>query len=116
MKYNDFVQKALEFDNRNQFGKSSNVSNIPVDLREFYSQCNPVDVEVDYNGMPMQFVAKDDFESIQKGYNLPSNAYCFATINGDPIFLMDGKIYRSLADRFMPELIANNFDSFIESF
>lgn len=116
MKYNDFVQKALAFDSRNQFGKSYDVSNIPEDLREFYSQCNPVDVEVEYNDIPMQFVAKYDLESIQKDYKLPNNAYCFATINGDPIFLMDGKIYRSLADKFMPELLANNFDTFIESF
>ena len=116
MKYNNFVQKALEYDCRNQFGKSSDVSNIPKDLREFYTQCNPIDVEVDYDDMPMQFVAKDDLESIQRVYNLPNNAYCFASINGDPVFLMDGKIYCSIADRFRPELIANNFDSFIEAF
>lgn len=116
MKYNTFVKKAIAFDYRNEFSTSSDVSNLPLDLREFYSQNNPVDVEVPYHDMPMQFFAREDLDMIQNDYQLPPNAFCFASINGDPIFIMDGKIYRSLADKFSPELLSNNFDSFIDSF
>lgn len=115
MKYKRFVERAMDFDIRNRFGKSSDVSNLPEDLRVFYTQNNPIDVEVSYNGSPMQFVAKEELDEIQEVYKLPDNAYCFASINGDPIFIMDGKIYRSLPEKFMPELLSDNFDDFIES-
>lgn len=115
MKYKRFVERALDFDNRNQFGKSSDVANLPADLRVFYAQNNPIDVEVSYNDIPMQFVSIEELDAIQEVYRLPENAYCFASINGDPIFIMDGKIYRSLPEKFMPEFLSGSFDEFIES-
>lgn len=115
MDFNKFVEKAKEFDNRNSFGKVLNVSILPIELQDFYAHYNPVDVEVPYRGMPMQFVSMDDLSSVQSEYRLPNGAFIFATINGDPIFILDGKIFCSLAEKYQPEELAETFEAFINS-
>lgn len=116
MEYNNFIRKAMDYDSRNQFGQSIDVTDIPVELQEFYAHNNPIDVEIPYKGVPIVFTSKEDLDTIQKDYALPQNAFVFATMNGDPIFLLDGKIYCSLADKFNPELLSDSFNSFIKSF
>ncbi len=98
MDFNKFEEKAKKFDFRNSFGKAQNVSSLPIELQDFYAHHNPVDVEVPYKGMPMQFVSMGDFSSVQSEYNLPNGAFNFAAINGDPISNLDGNIFRSLTD------------------
>lgn len=115
MDFNNFVEKAKKFDNRNSFGKVQNVSYLPFELQDFYAHYNPVDVEVPYKGMPMQFISMDDLSSVQSDYSLPNGAFIFATINGDPIFILDGKIFRSLAEKYQPEKLADTFEAFIKS-
>lgn len=116
MIYENFVTKALEFDNRNKFGKGEiKYFNIPEDLKEFYNNYNPLDVEVLYKGMPLKFFPLNEIDSIKTEYNLPNDTFIFASINGDPVFLLDNKIYRSLADIYKPEFLSESFVQFIEN-
>lgn len=96
MTIKDFVNKAIEQDDRNVFEPCDTVDNLPKDIVEFYKNDNPVDVELNFEGIIVRFFPYDELEMVQKEYALPESAFVFATSNGDPIYLMEGEIYIGL--------------------
>lgn len=87
------------------------MSNIPNALRNFYKNYNPEDVEI---GM-IRFVPADELESITKDYEYIKPDCVFATENGDPIFLKNGKVYTIPHGVRNPklELKANSFNEYL---
>ena len=84
---------AITQDNRNKFGKSDKISKIvPKSLELFYREYNPIDVEVDIDGVAVRFYPVDELEQLQKNYTIPS-AFIFASCNSDPIFISKNKVY-----------------------
>lgn len=119
MTYKDFVSRAMQQDARNIFSVLKIVPDIvPQSLRTFYNECNPVDVEIDteiYGAV--RFYGADELERLREEYYFyPKDVFIFATCNGDPFFLgKDAKIYTSLASRYCPEKISDNFEDFLTS-
>lgn len=96
MTIKDFVIKAIAQDDRNVFEPCNIVDNLPKDIVEFYKKANPIDVELNFEGIIVRFFPYDELEMVQQEYSLPDSAFVFATSNGDPIYLMGGKIYIGL--------------------
>ena len=117
MNYYDFVEKSKMQDTRNIFSScDASFYHVPGQLKLFFLTSNPVDVEVkleDYS--QIKFYPISALEKLQDDYDLPANAFCFATNNSDPIFLKDGKIFTISHDGGgQYELIADNFEKYLD--
>ena len=119
MKYKDFVSRVVQQDARNIFSASKIASDIvPLSLRTFYRECNPVDVEIDTEKYgAIRFYGVDELERIREEYYFyPKDVFIFATCNGDPFFMgEDNQVYTSLENEYRPEKVADNFTAFLES-
>lgn len=90
MDFSEVVKKAILYDKRNVFSQyDGDLSGIPDELKTFYKDNNPTDVEV--NGV--RFFAAKDLSDLQTEYSYLSAQFVFATCNGDPIFLHNGHVY-----------------------
>lgn len=118
MIYNDFVRCAILEDKRNVFVKCGEVvSCLPEALRGFYCEFNPVDVEITLQSIgSVKLFPVSELSELQKDYELSPKCFVFATSDGDPIFLLEGKVYTSLPEVFNPELIADSFNKFLEMY
>lgn len=115
MKFTDFMLWAMAYDHRNVFAECDNVDVLPKYLQEFYKECNPIDVEVSLSGIgTVRFYSAEELDGLQKDYLLPADCFVFATCNSDPIFVRDGKVFSTVPERFVPELLAENFLQFLE--
>jgi len=117
MNYHNFVEKSKMQDTRNIFSSCDALSyHVPEQLKSFFIISNPVDVEVkleDYS--QIKFYPISALEKLQDDYDLPANAFCFATNNSDPIFLKDEKIFtisHDGSDQY--ELIADSFEKYLD--
>lgn len=116
MTIKDFVSKAIAQDDRNVFEPCATVDNLPTDIVELYKNANPIDVELNLDGIIVRFFPYDELEMVQQEYSLPKPAFIFATSNGDPIYLMEGKIYIGLhgsSDNF-GELFAESVEKLFD--
>ena len=117
MRYAEFKQKAMREDKRNVFGECDCPEIVPSELREFYSKCNPVDVEISFPRLgAVRLYPADELSQLQADYGLGDENFVFATTNGDAIFMNGGKVYCTLHGHYIPELLAETFDKFIELF
>lgn len=114
MDFSKFVEKAILYDKRNVFSQyDGDLSGIPDELKTFYKDNNPTDVEV--NGV--RFFAAKDISDLQTEYSYLSAQFVFATCNGDPIFLYGGHVYtcphgvRDVAWELLSDDMANYLDS-----
>jgi hypothetical protein len=118
MPYLDFVEKATKQDQRNQFCEYHGVSDfIPRSLKDFLLSYNPLDVEIRLNDYSqIKLYPATELEALQYDYTLPDGSFCFATNNGDPIFIMDDKIYTMAhGGGTQYEHLADNFDEYLET-
>lgn len=118
MTYEEFVSKAVQQDVRNVFIASKKTLDIiPVPLKSFYNNYNPIDVEI---GTPkygaIRFYGIEELKNLQDQYYFyPNDVFIFATCNGDPFFVgKDNHIYTSLHSRFCPEIVAKEFTDFLD--
>lgn len=119
MTFKDFVSKVMQQDVRNVFSALKMAPDIvPQSLRAFYSECNPIDVEIDTEKYgAIRFYGVDDLEKLREEYYFyPKDVFIFATCNGEPFFIgEDNQVYTSLESEYRPEKVADNFTSFLES-
>lgn len=118
MKIEEFVNKAKKQDKRNAFSLfEGKLVNIPIEFSEFYKNYNPVDVEIRTKrfGNIWFCPVEKIYEIKSEYYFYPDSAFIFATSNGDPIFMENGKIYTSYESDYSPEFIANSLDDFFNS-
>lgn len=117
MNYNIFVQKVIAQDSRNRFGTLSvhNGINVPMALKKFYLDNEPVDVEVRLEDLnSIHFYPLSQLDDLQKEYKLPKGSFVFATMNGDPIYLFNNKVF--ITDEgcsSKPEELASSFDEYL---
>lgn len=119
MDYSGFVSKAVEQDKQNKFAKyDGKLSFIPSEAREFYQKYDPIDVEVGLNGSSVRFYPISELIDLQKDYEYLHAQFVFATCNGDPIFLHQGKVYVCAHGVNDPkwEKLADNWEAFFSSF
>ena len=117
MNYKIFVNKAIKEDGRNHFEGCDNTSKVPSTMKRFFSQCNPVDVEIMYPGIgAIKFYPVDELDALQSEYGYSAENFVFASCDGDAIFEKDGKIYRSLHGHYRPENLASSFDEFLSNY
>ena len=117
MDYNKFISSAIAEDSRNKFGKVSRLEGVPNELRSFYTNCNPIDVEISYPGIrALRLYGIDELKELQPDYSMQSTDFVFATCNGDPVFLNNDAVYISLPEKYAPELLASSFEEFINNY
>ena len=114
MDYMIFANEAIKEDGRNRFGECADTSSIPSTMRLFYTQCNPVDVEIMYPSIgAVKFYPVNELCALQTEYGYSDENFVFASCDGDAIFEKEGKIYRSLHGHYRPELLASSFEDFL---
>lgn len=117
MNYADFAKKVIAQDGRNKFRylDHNRIIELPASLRKFYIDYDPYDVEVrlsDCNSI--RFYSLNMLKNLQKEYTLPKGAFVFATMNSDPIFISDGKIFTINGGCVgKPEALAASFDEYL---
>ena len=117
MNYSNFAARAIAQDKRNVFEKySDNLDIVPNEMRSFYTEFNPVDVEIDYNGVGVRFCPAKELVDLQAEYAYLGVQFVFATCNGDPIFFSGGKIYTCPHGVRKPkwELLAENTETYFK--
>ena len=117
MTYADFVKAAIEQNNRNQFAKyDGSLDIVPDEIKGFYRDFNPVDVEVDDDGVGVSFWSAKGLPQLQKEYGYLDAQFVFATCNSDPIFFHDGRIYTCAHGVNEPEWeeLASGFEAYLE--
>ena len=117
--YNQFVTVAINYDPRNIFKTNKKIpSEIPNKLQSFYKQSEPYDVSVELDGNNLRFYAINELNRLNKEYPYVSKGgrFIFATINSDPIYLYNGKIYTTYHSNDKPrdELICSSFKDFLK--
>lgn len=94
MSFSSFVEKAILQDKRNIFTKyDGNLDIVPDELKSFYKNYNPTDVEISKDGVAIRLFSAENLPSLQEEYAYLKVQFVFATYNGDPIFLHDGHVY-----------------------
>lgn len=117
MTIEEFVKKAKEQDSRNYFEPfEGDMFNIPPDIKEFYIRANPVDVEIRTKKFGnLHFFPLEEMEVIKKEYSfMPKDVFIFASTNGDPVFIRNSHYYITCESRFKPELLSEDFESFLD--
>lgn len=114
MKYSTFVDNAIEQDKRNKFKKTKKVESVPNEMLDFYKESDPIDVEVSIKKRIVAFFAYKNLPKIQKEYEL-EEGFVFASCNGEPIYLKDGKVYTcTFGKKGAKETkLANSFDEYL---
>ena len=115
MDYNSFIKKAKQFDSRNEFGHYEDAQNLPLELQDFYAIANPLDVEMILDGVNLKFNPAEELENLRQECQLPDGCIIFAIQNGDPVFLLNHKVYRTMAGHYKPEFICDSFDDFLKN-
>lgn len=119
MDYSEFVSKAAAQDERNKFMKYvGELGFIPSEARDFYQNFNPVDVEIGMNGSSVRLYPVSELTDLQKEYDYLHAQFVFATCNGDPIFLYQGRVYTCPHGVKAPKLekIADSWNDFFSIF
>lgn len=114
MNFSKFAKKVIYMDNRNVFSQfNGNLDEIPDELKTFYQNNNPIDVEV----KGVHFISVEKLKYLQKEYFYLNAEFIFATCNGDPIFLHNGHIYTCPhgEKNVQWELLACDFESYLKS-
>jgi hypothetical protein len=118
MDYSSFAKAVARIDSRNKVSAINLVPDIvPDELKPFYSECNPVDLEINSNGLVVKFYPADALTELQHEYDYLCARFIFATSNSDPIFWHDSVIYTCPHGTKSPkwERLSLNFDEFITS-
>ena len=118
--YKDFRASAIKFDKRNKFSEySGDLCNFPNVTHGFYKFFDPIDVEVDYDGLAIRFCPAGKIAELQDEYAHIHAQFVFATCNGDPVFLNDKAVYTCSHDNDAKnnwEQLADSFDDYIAKF
>ena len=116
MIYDDFVlfatSKYKSIFSQSKYGEIINNKKAP-DLYKYYDL---VKVCVPFDDLYVCFVPAEKIEKINNEYSYLNVDFVFATSDGDPVFLDNGKVYTCPHGTSNPkkELLANSFEDFIE--
>lgn len=116
MSFSKFVERAIEQDKRNKFEKyDGDLDIVPDDLKGFYSEYNPMNVEVASEIGDVRFYSAEELAELQAMYAYLNAQFVFATSNGDPIFLNEGQVYTCPHGLKEPkwELLSPSIDSYL---
>lgn len=114
--YIEFVDAAQKQDKRNNFSVyNGDLEFIPREISEFYRKYNPQDVEVVYCSNSIRFFPVEKIEKVMCEYGFHNSEFIFATCNGDPIYLKDGKVFTCPhgIEKIQEEKIADGFYDFL---
>ena len=117
MNFEAFKIKAVNQDKRNVFGVSyPSMKYVPESMRQLYSVANPLDVEVQIDGNSVIFFPYEQLIEIKDDYNLGDDNFVFASCNGDPIYLYEGKVYTQCHGIRNPqkELLAESIENYLD--
>lgn len=118
MLYERFVTTLKNKDDRNEFAEKLDTLSvlIPKELQDFYKEVNPIDVEVTLKDLTsVKFFSLKELTDIEKEYNMEQGSYVFASREGDPIIIKNGKVYTATHGSTTWELehLCDGFDDFI---
>lgn len=120
MSYDSFIENIKRQDERNKFGltSESNIDFLPNSLKEFYINVNPEDVEIVLEDLTsIKLYPLHQLMDLQKEYK-NVGGFIFATHEGDPIYIKDGKVFRAVHGSGIwsleKESLAESFKMFLE--
>lgn len=119
MKYEKFISEVVKQDRRNIIKKCDKdllECEVPVELDCFYKTVDIVDVEVVLKDLcSIKFYSCNQLPELQTEYGLSEEVFIFATKEGDPIFIKDGKVFSSVhgIGEYTFDVINKSFDEFI---
>jgi len=114
MDFLEFAKGAILLDKRNSFAQySGDLSIVPEEMKAFYQEANPLDVEVGF----VRFASAEELPGLQSEYSNLGSRFVFATSNGDPIFLYEGSVYTCPHGVKTPqyELLSKDFRSYLSA-
>ena len=114
MEFLEFAKGAVLLDKRTSFAPyNGDLGIIPEEMKSFYQQTNPLDVEVGF----VRFVPAEELAVLQSEYAYLGSRFVFATSNGDPIFLYEGSVYTCPHGVKTPqyELLSKDIKSYLSS-
>ena len=118
MDYSIFAKKATAQDKRNIFKKfDGNIDIVPDEIKPFYRNFNPIDVEIDVDGVGVRFCSAEWLHNLQNDYAYLKAQFIFASCNSDPIFINNGQVYTCPHGAKEPEWekLADNFEIYLTS-
>ena len=117
MDYCSFFQKLKNSDFRVTFTKvDKHLECEGLEIPEFYQIVNPVNVEFEFNDGIVRLEPFEGLLALNEEYRCVTADCVFATCNGDPIYIRDGKVYTCVhgTRRMMEERIAASVDDLFE--
>lgn len=118
--YEKFREAVLMYRKHSLFSTyQGNLNDLPAAVHDFYKNCNPIDVKIDYDGLDVWFCPAERLSELQEEYSYIDAQFVFATCNGDPIFLDGESVYTCSHDggeKSDWEKLADSFESYIKEF
>lgn len=117
MDYSLFINKMLKQDSRNRITPQGTSKHwLPKGLKELYSSYELEDAQVILiNNCSVKFYPTYELIELQKDYDGSGERFVFATIEGDPIYIMNDEVYRGLhgTEESKLEKLSDSFEDFI---
>lgn len=117
MDYSKFIDMLREQDSRNIIEKSNaKVSDIPIELVDFYSEYNTIDVEVVLENLSsVKLYPYSYLHILQNEYQLGEEYFVFATKNSDPIAIANEGVvtFAHGSNSREIEVLARTFNEYI---
>ena len=87
-----------------------------LNIPEFYQVVNPVNVEFEFNDGMVKLEPFESLMALNEQYRYVASDCVFATCNGDPIYIRDGKIYTCIhgSKRIVEEKFAESIKELFE--
>lgn len=117
MNYFSFFEKLQKADPRVKYTKNDQkLSCDEFKIPEFYQALNPINVEFEFNDGVVKLEPFENLIILNEEYRYVAADCVFATCNGDPIYVRDGKIYTCVhgSKHVVEEKIAESVEELFE--
>lgn len=117
MDYHSFFEKLKAEDNRVEYTEVQKRTEYEgLITPQFYETIDPINVEFEFNDGIVRLEPLEGLSVLNEQYGYVGADCVFATCNGDPIYVKNGKVYTCVhgSKRIIEEEIASSVDSFFE--
>ena len=112
--YEKLIDKIKKIDERNIIKIDNTVVN--KNAPKIYKYYDFVDVEIEIEDNMIKFFSKKDLDKYNKLYSYIDADFVFASINGDPVFIKNKKVFTCShdGDDSPPEFLFDSFDDLLD--
>lgn len=116
MEYYSFFEKLQRANPEIKFAKVDRKLCGKFKIPAFYQVLNPVNVEFEFNDGIVKLEPFESLRILNEQYQYVTSDCVFATCNGDPIYIREGKIYTCVhgSKRVIEEKLADSIEKMFE--